>query len=249
MAAAASSAGAGGLEGIPTESVTLPPRQVSAPDADNVCTVVEFRHGANGMIEKHTMKIKTVQRETRAPKAAVARMARMRRFGAAATEGSTANVTYFDYNLVKLKRPGDEDDTEKELDELVEKLKAKAAGSRGTSSSGALATNTSMETEENTASLKVSNLAEDVYETDLRALFEPFGRLRRVTVMTDSRTGESRGFAFVNFNTRSEAERAKAALHRTGLNNTIIEIDWSKANPRSTESTFRSGYGGALPQG
>ncbi len=216
----------------------------------------------------------------------------MRRFGAAATEGSTANVTYFDYNLVKLKRPGDEDDTEKELDELVEKLKAKAAGSRGTSSSGALATNTwaskfeaaetagvvgaaeaarkaasgiyvppgasghggahggsSMETEENTASLKVSNLAEDVYETDLRALFEPFGRLRRVTVMTDSRTGESRGFAFVNFNTRSEAERAKAALHRTGLNNTIIEIDWSKANPRSTESTFRSGYGGALPQG
>lgn len=216
----------------------------------------------------------------------------MRRFGAAASEGSTANVTYFDYNLVKLKRPGDEDDTEKELDELVEKLKAKAAGARGSSSSGALATNTwadkfkaaetagvvgaaeaarkaasgiyvppgasghggahgssSMETEENTASLKVSNLAEDVYETDLRALFEPFGRLRRVTVMTDSRTGESRGFAFVNFNTRSEAERAKAALHRTGLKNTVIEIDWSKANPRSTESTFRTGYGGALPQG
>ena len=48
-------------------------------------------------------------------------------------------------------------------------------------------------------SVRVTNLSEDTREEDVRDLFTPFGQVTRVYVAYDRDTGESRGFAFVNF--------------------------------------------------
>ena len=51
-------------------------------------------------------------------------------------------------------------------------------------------------------SLRVTNLSEDVTEADLQELFRPFGPISRVFLALDRTTGESRGFAFVNYHYR-----------------------------------------------
>ena len=48
-------------------------------------------------------------------------------------------------------------------------------------------------------SVRVTNLSEDTREEDLRELCAPFGQVSRVYIAYDRETGESRGFAFVNF--------------------------------------------------
>jgi translation initiation factor 3 subunit G len=51
-------------------------------------------------------------------------------------------------------------------------------------------------------SLRVTNLSEDTTEADLQELFRPFGPISRVFLALDRTTGESRGFAFVNYHYR-----------------------------------------------
>ena len=57
----------------------------------------------------------------------------------------------------------------------------------------------SMATRRDENSVRVTNLSEDTREDDVRDLFTPFGPVSRVYVAYDRETGESRGFAFVNF--------------------------------------------------
>jgi RNA recognition motif-containing protein len=60
--------------------------------------------------------------------------------------------------------------------------------------------------------LYVGNLAFSSTEADLRELFEQHGALLSVNVITDRETGRSRGFAFVEFEDASSAEKAQQAL-------------------------------------
>jgi translation initiation factor 3 subunit G len=57
-------------------------------------------------------------------------------------------------------------------------------------------------------SIRVTNLSEDTREQDLQELFRPFGPVTRIYVAFNRETGESRGFAFVNFVNRDDAQRA-----------------------------------------
>lgn len=75
--------------------------------------------------------------------------------------------------------------------------------------------------------LRVNNLAEDVDEDTVRALFAPFGRIDRVTVPRDRDTGRGRCFAFVSFESPSEAARAKEAVHGMPLDYLIVAVDWA----------------------
>jgi len=64
--------------------------------------------------------------------------------------------------------------------------------------------------------LYVSNLSFDkVGETELRDLFEQYGKVVDVRVIRDRETDRSRGFGFIQFKDSAEAERAIEALHRT----------------------------------
>src|SRR3990172_1218137 len=61
--------------------------------------------------------------------------------------------------------------------------------------------------------LFVGNMSFQTTESELQALFEPFGEITRIQVMTDRDTGRSRGFAFVEMANDEEAAKAIAALN------------------------------------
>ncbi|MBS1851711.1 MAG: RNA-binding protein [Acidobacteria bacterium] len=89
--------------------------------------------------------------------------------------------------------------------------------------------------------LYVGNLPHSATEDDLRTLFQPYGDIERVSLVTDRDTGRSRGFAFVEMSHAEEAEKAIAALHGSELGGRTLTIN--EAKPK-TERPRGSGNGG-----
>jgi RNA recognition motif-containing protein len=90
--------------------------------------------------------------------------------------------------------------------------------------------------------LFIGNLSRDVTEADLRAIFEPFGKLDTVTVVKDKFSGVSKGFGFVEMPVKTEAEAAIAGLHRTPLKGQSLDI--TEARPREQRRQGHGGRGG-----
>jgi translation initiation factor 3 subunit G len=78
------------------------------------------------------------------------------------------------------------------------------------------------------ASLRVTNLSEDVKEGDLYDLFGQVGRLQRVFLAKDQTTGQSRGFGFVHYYSREDAQKAINMLNGHGYDNLILQVQFAK---------------------
>jgi len=78
------------------------------------------------------------------------------------------------------------------------------------------------------ASLRVTNLSEDAKEGDLQELFGVYGRLQRVFLAKHMDTGLSKGFAFVTYYNRADAEKAIAKLNGHGYDNLIMQVMWAQ---------------------
>eukprot|EP00428_Durinskia_dybowskii_P018053 CAMPEP_0170225520 /NCGR_PEP_ID=MMETSP0116_2-20130129/12469_1 /TAXON_ID=400756 /ORGANISM="Durinskia baltica, Strain CSIRO CS-38" /LENGTH=335 /DNA_ID=CAMNT_0010476241 /DNA_START=45 /DNA_END=1049 /DNA_ORIENTATION=- len=78
------------------------------------------------------------------------------------------------------------------------------------------------------ASLRITNLSEDVREGDLQDLFGQVGRLQRVYLAKDPTTGQSRGFAFVTYYTREDAQKAIDRMNGHGYDNLILQVQFAK---------------------
>ncbi|CAN7994274.1 unnamed protein product [Ixodes hexagonus] len=78
------------------------------------------------------------------------------------------------------------------------------------------------------ATIRVTNLSEDVRDSDLQDLFRPFGQIARIYLAKDKVTGQSKGFAFINFVHREDAARAIASVHGFGYDNLILTVEWAK---------------------
>lgn len=78
------------------------------------------------------------------------------------------------------------------------------------------------------ASLRITNLSEDAREGDLQELFGQFGRLQRVFLAKDMNTHMSKGFAFVTYYAREDAQKAIDKLHGHGYDNLILQVQWAK---------------------
>lgn len=111
------------------------------------------------------------------------------------------------------------------------------------------------EEDRDNATLRVTNISPDTREDDLKELFRVFGPVARVYLAKDRETFQSRGFAFVSFMHREDAERALNKLQGYGYDHLILKLEWAKPSnkpaqedPGSMGTTFRSGYGKALPQ-
>jgi cold-inducible RNA-binding protein len=88
-------------------------------------------------------------------------------------------------------------------------------------------------------------LSEAEQAQNLRALFEAFGVVDRVSVITDRETGKPRGFAFVEMEDEDSAEKAVAALNGTDFEGRPLNV--SEARPRMDREGGgrRSGGGGS----
>ncbi|GLU02305.1 hypothetical protein SLE2022_195590 [Rubroshorea leprosula] len=96
---------------------------------------------------------------------------------------------------------------------------------------GAERSGTDMRRRNDENSVRVTNLSEDTREPDLHELFRPFGAVSRVYVAIDQKTGMSRGFGFVNFVNKEDAQRAINKLNGYGYDNLILRVEW--ATPRT----------------
>ena len=89
--------------------------------------------------------------------------------------------------------------------------------------------------------LFVGNMSFQTTESDLRALFEPFGQITRVHVATDRETGRARGFAFVEMPNDNEAAKAISALDGKEFGGRSLKVN--EARPKAERSGPR-GFGG-----
>mmetsp|Transcript_12748 Transcript_12748/g.32599 ORF Transcript_12748/g.32599 Transcript_12748/m.32599 type:complete len:332 (-) Transcript_12748:488-1483(-) len=89
--------------------------------------------------------------------------------------------------------------------------------------------NAAMAERDDSCTVRVSNLSEDVKDSDLRELFRRFGAIQRIYLAKDRETHQSRGFAFINFYSRDDAQRAIDKLDGHGYDHLIISVSW--ANP------------------
>ncbi len=78
--------------------------------------------------------------------------------------------------------------------------------------------------------IHVGNLSAQVTENQLNDLFTPYGAVQSVKVVTDSFTGKSKGFAYVEMSELSEARLAITELHHFRLDEKMITV--GEAKPR-----------------
>ena|SRR5436305_950022 len=78
----------------------------------------------------------------------------------------------------------------------------------------------------------VGNLDFAATESSIRALFERYGSVDRVNMVTDRDTGRSRGFAFVEMTDAAEADRAIAELNGKDLDGRALNINEARPKPQ-----------------
>ena len=84
----------------------------------------------------------------------------------------------------------------------------------------------------------VGNLDFGATEDAVRGLFEQYGAVERVSIVTDRDTGQARGFGFVEMSSNSDADRAISELNGRDLGGRALNVN--EARPK----TERSGGGG-----
>ena len=77
--------------------------------------------------------------------------------------------------------------------------------------------------------LFVGNLAYDVTEAELREHFAAVGPLSYISLATDRDTGKPRGFAFIEFSARADAEEAMRRLNNQAFKGRQLVINEARA--------------------
>ena len=88
--------------------------------------------------------------------------------------------------------------------------------------------------------LYVGNLSYDTTEESLRTLFSQVGTVASVTMINDRDTGRSKGFAFVEMSSQSDAETAISKFNSYTLNDRAIKVNI--ARPREERTSRDRGY-------
>ncbi|HMV44751.1 MAG TPA: RNA-binding protein [Leptospiraceae bacterium] len=92
----------------------------------------------------------------------------------------------------------------------------------------------------------VGNLNYEVTEGDVRNLFETFGDVTSVKIITDKYTGQSRGIGFIEMSNKQEALAAISDLNEKELKGRALKVN--EAQPKKSYDNNgggnRGGYGG-----
>ena len=84
----------------------------------------------------------------------------------------------------------------------------------------------------------VGNLNFGATEDAVRSLFEAYGTVERVSIVTDRDTGQPRGFGFVEMSANADADRAIAELNGRDLDGRALNVNEARPKP---ERSFGGG--------
>ena len=88
----------------------------------------------------------------------------------------------------------------------------------------------------------VGNLNFGATEGAVRSLFEAYGTVDRVSIITDRDTGQAKGFGFVEMSTNADADRAIAELNGRDLDGRALNVN--EARPKTDRPSGGGGGGG-----
>jgi RNA recognition motif-containing protein len=94
--------------------------------------------------------------------------------------------------------------------------------------------------------LYVGNLSYSVTEDELRELFAQAGAVTSVAVIKDRDTGQSKGFAFVEFGTQADAQKAISRFNGQKLGERTLTVNVARPKEERSRS---GGYGGGYSSG
>ena len=77
----------------------------------------------------------------------------------------------------------------------------------------------------------VGNLSFRTTEDTIRSLFQTYGNVERVNLITDRDTGQARGFGFVEMSNDAEADRAIAGLNGKEIDGRALNVN--EARPKA----------------
>ena len=77
----------------------------------------------------------------------------------------------------------------------------------------------------------VGNLDYGATESSIRELFEAYGSVDNVRIMTDRETGRSRGFGFVEMPNEAEANNAMSALNGKTVSGRPLVVNEARPKP------------------
>ncbi len=92
--------------------------------------------------------------------------------------------------------------------------------------------------------LYVGNLSYNVTDSDLEALFAPFGSVTSAQVIQDRDTGRSKGFGFVEMGDENAAREAIKGLHEKEHDGRPLTVNEAKPKEDRGGGGGRGGYGG-----
>lgn len=91
----------------------------------------------------------------------------------------------------------------------------------------------------------IGNLSFSVDDQSLSDLFSQFGNVESARIITDRDSGRSKGFAFVEMSTDSEASAAIEKLNGTDFSGRALNVSEAKPMaPRENRGGGRGGFGG-----
>ena len=90
--------------------------------------------------------------------------------------------------------------------------------------------------------LYVGNLWHTTTEDDLKFLFARAGQVASVALIKDRDTGVSKGFAFVEMTTQTEAEKAISLLNGFNVGERALKVNMAKPREeRGRRNNYQSG--------
>ncbi|KAF9359949.1 hypothetical protein BGX26_010994 [Mortierella sp. AD094] len=102
--------------------------------------------------------------------------------------------------------------------------------------------------------LYVGNIPYSFREPEVEDMFKKFGTIVKITVVLDQFTGRNKGFAFVEYEDRKDAEEAMEKYNGFDVEGRRLKLDWDiglnkkDIKPRSTGTTTENSTAEASPQ-
>jgi cold-inducible RNA-binding protein len=88
----------------------------------------------------------------------------------------------------------------------------------------------------------VGNLSFGATEDAVRTMFEAYGAVDRVSIITDRDTGQAKGFGFVERSASWDADKAIAGLNGKELDGRALNVN--EARPKADRGSGGGGGGG-----